>query len=867
EKAEDQLNYLEPLLNVVRRHHDQQGRIAHTKQKIDAVEIYISAIQKDFLETQIAQLQAQIHEAERAFQETINTLETLTQQRRELERDIDKNDMGQRLQRLESSLNDLQQELNKRQQQQQKYHKSAIGVNLSVPQSIGEFDENRDIAQTELDKIQTQLDDLDEKRIRIGVDISELKHKGRDIEDEIKSLRQRKNQIPKHDIEIRERLLHALQSDGMAVSDADFPFAGELLKVREDYEAWEPAIQRLLGGFGRQLLVPKKYYFAVSEFVEQTNLKGRLVYHQVRDTQPVSEDHLPQNNLYHRLQIKTDTGFTEWLREKIINSYNYVCADDLSQFRRATRAITIKGQVKHGRERHEKDDRYSLGDRSRYVLGWENEAKIRLLEVQRNELGEQFHQLAQRENKIKATKAELSTRQNNYQRLLHFDTFNTLDTVSVSTDLNTISQELETLKAQVAQSQLAHLRQQLNETKQKITDTDNEKTQHTLEIGGLKRELTTHTSRLKRIEHILNPIELEAFNEILNQIHEELLEIFGEEPSLDNSEQAERQLRTHYNNQLDGQNTRLRAMQTDAIKLMQDFKAAYRTETQDVDASLESSAITWYEEKYQQIHHHDLPRYKSDFEELVRKKITDSITSFRSGMLNQVTEYRKRIDQLNESLKQISYTSETYIQLVYEDTTDQQIRAFNSQLINCFPNASIHGDDANKQAYLNVRELIERLDTETYWAKKVTDVRNWLDFAADERHKSDDSQQERYEGASGKSGGQKAKLAYTIMASAIAYQYGIFATRRDPSKTFRFVVVDEVFSKSDESNSRFAMDLFRQLGLQVLVVTPSDKIHIVEPYIGICHWVKNNDEGNDSRVADITIEQLQQTREQVGAAD
>lgn len=57
------------------------------------------------------------------------------------------------------------------------------------------------------------------------------------------------------------------------------------------------------------------------------------------------------------------------------------------------------------------------------------------------------------------------------------------------------------------------------------------------------------------------------------------------------------------------------------------------------------------------------------------------------------------------------------------------------------------------------------------------------------------------------------------------------------------------------------MDLFKQLGLQVLVVTPSDKIQIVEPYIGSCHFVLNNDRGTYSQVGTITIEQLRQSRQ------
>jgi len=508
---------------------------------------------------------------------------------------------------------------------------------------------------------------------------------------------------------------------------------------------------------------------------------------------------LADNALYYRLQIKTDSPFRNWLSEKIINNYSYICTDTRSEFYRAKRAITINGQIKHGGARHEKDDRYRLGDRTRYVLGWENEAKIHLLEAELNQLQDAFSQLADEDKQLQSQQQMLEDREKGYNQILFFELFEDLDTETVSQQLMQTRHDLDSLQAQAEQSQLAQLRTQLANTEQNIRDTDRAKGELNQQIGRLRGNLEAQSARLQRVAQVLADVDIEAMTELLKQIHTELVEIFGAEPSLENSEKAERKLRAHYNTQLKGQNDRLRRMESEATGLMQEFKDAYRVETQDVDASLEQSAIQWYEEKYEQIQHHDLPHYKADFEELVRKKVTDSITSFRSGMMNQVHEYRKRIDQLNESLKQIPYTSETYIQLTYQDTADQQIRSFNTDLNNCFPNVNVHGDEANKQAYLNVRDLIDRLDNETYWATKVTDVRNWLDFAADERRQSDDSQQERYEGASGKSGGQKAKLAYTIMASAIAYQYGIFATRRDPSKTFRFVVVNEVFSKSDES--------------------------------------------------------------------
>ena len=156
-----------------------------------------------------------------------------------------------------------------------------------------------------------------------------------------------------------------------------------------------------------------------------------------------------------------------------------------------------------------------------------------------------------------------------------------------------------------------------------------------------------------------------------------------------------------------------------------------------------------------------------------------------------------------------------------------------------------------------IRVLLQRFEKEVNWTNKVTNVRNWLDFSASELYREDGLEKSYYSDSSGKSGGQKAKLAYTILASAIAYQYGL-DQERGRERTFRFVVVDEAFSKSDERNARYAMELFQQLDLQVLVVTPLDKIHVAEPYISACHFATNNEEENDSKVYNLTSAQYEE---------
>ena len=84
-----------------------------------------------------------------------------------------------------------------------------------------------------------------------------------------------------------------------------------------------------------------------------------------------------------------DTEFAAWLERELASRADAECVETMAEFRRATRAVTKAGQIKGG-VRHEKDDRYRIDDRSRYVLGWSNERKIDALLDRAEELAGQL---------------------------------------------------------------------------------------------------------------------------------------------------------------------------------------------------------------------------------------------------------------------------------------------------------------------------------------------------------------------------------------------------------------------------------------------------------------------------------------------
>ena len=100
----------------------------------------------------------------------------------------------------------------------------------------------------------------------------------------------------------------------------------------------------------------------------------------------------------------------------------------------------------------------------------------------------------------------------------------------------------------------------------------------------------------------------------------------------------------------------------------------------------------------------------------------------------------------------------------------------------------------------------------------------------------------------------------------MAYQFKLdWGVER--SKAFRFVVIDEAFSRGSEASTRYALRLFTRLGLQLLIVTPLQKIHVIEPHVAAVGFVDNLN-GSYSRLQCLSITEFRRRRlEQGSVAD
>ena len=302
------------------------------------------------------------------------------------------------------------------------------------------------------------------------------------------------------------------------------------------------------------------------------------------------------------------------------------------------------------------------------------------------------------------------------------------------------------------------------------------------------------------------------------------------------------------------------------VMLMTEYRNDYPEETKEVDSS--RASLAEYKKMLELLEVDGLPKFEQRFKMLLHTNTINQIALFQAKLKKERDIIIERIGQINNSLFSIDYNDGRYIRLVYEESIDSDIRDFRFQLRECTEGVLTGSldDQYAETKFLQVKTMIERFkgragetENDARWTKKVIDVRNWFTFAASERWRDTGVEYEYYRDSGGKSGGQKEKLAYTILAASLVYHFGLNTTDTG-SKSFRFVIIDEAFLKSSDESARYGLELFKTLDLQLLIVTPLLKIQTIAQYIAHVGFVHQDDLTRRSTLRNISIEEYESER-------
>ncbi|MDP3413873.1 MAG: SbcC/MukB-like Walker B domain-containing protein, partial [Polaromonas sp.] len=362
-------------------------------------------------------------------------------------------------------------------------------------------------------------------------------------------------------------------------------------------------------------------------------------------------------------------------------------------------------------------------------------------------------------------------------RLEEFSRFADIDWMSLARQIATLAEELARLEA--ASDTLQELGRQLKEVQVRLSETE---TKHGDALGKRGEVRAKHTAAedLRNLASaVCDAMPLDGPQ--VDRLNDWRVQALGEHQlSVESCDNREQDMRRWLQERIDAEDKRLARLTERIVNAMRGFKEEFKAETVEMDVSL--AALLEYERMLDGLKSDDLPRFEARFKELLNVNTINEIANFNAQLARERETIRERVDLINRSLQVIDYNPGRFIVLVAQPSPDAEIRDFQQDLRACTEGALTGSSDEqySEAKFLQVKGIIDRFrgreglsDADRRWTAKVTDVRNGFLFSASERWRADGVEHEHYSDSGGKSGGQKEKLAYTVLAASLAYQFGL----------------------------------------------------------------------------------------------
>lgn len=865
QKDEKQLELLSPVIENKGKLKLLQDNLSLLSFVQDQLPFFLGKMEYNLLSLYISRIEQEINDAKREQEDLEENIRKTEEEKEQLITQRANLNVDSQVQLLTKDINAEIKDRDTKKTYFNQYLNLAEKIGLQTDLSELSFRENLDkIQQSDLSSKQ-QLDELSYEKFVSKNDAEQISSQIEEIQNNITSLLNRRNRIPQDLISVRKKLLELL-----GTGEDELPFVGELIKVNDNASHWEDAIERILHNFSLQLLVPEKYNKQVNHFVHSNNLQTKLVYQRIDKNQSGTLIRWPEDDdlLVNKIEIKDSGMYAEWLEQQLLERFNYYCTDDLDVFYGSRKAVTSNGLIRNN-NRHEKDDRPNKFDRLKYTLGWDNKATIKLLQGKKYGLEKDHEEVFKKLQNIAPQIKSLEDKRLLIVKISDILSYNDINWQQHAEKIETLKKQIEELKTSSDKYQtickqldiiVAHSKLKA-ETKdlyiKKITTLENDFNQKN------KRKISIQFSDLtddgnKAIQGFITNESIKGNDpETLEQL--ELLKKILSDKSKSRHNSA---------------NSELHALNLETVSLVSAFVNPpekilkefpdWGGDVMNIQAS--HTSLEELEDLYEKILHQRLVEHKRRFREYMDKSMLDALTSYRTWLFNEEDKIKEVIEELNTPLKKITFTKnpDTYLQLECRATKEQEIKQFKEQLSATIPNilefATQKDETYREEIFKKIKNLITELQKEEAWRKKVTDVRNWLTFSAREYSLVENKAGQYHDNTASYSGGQKAQFTYAILGAAIAHQFGIFQLGKQ-SKSLRFITVDEAFSKLDPEKSQFLMEFCAQLNLQILVVTPFDKINIAEPYINAVHFVENKNK-NNSIVYNLTMDEFNERKEE-----
>ncbi len=669
-----------------------------------------------------------------------------------------------------------------------------------------------------------------------GAELSDARRAWRACEDELRSLRSRRSLIPDYQDKIREEIA---RNTGVPVSD--MPYAAELVDIKPEHRHWQLAAERVLRSFGLNLLVPHRHIEVVKTYVNDHNMRGRVTLSEVpaeaeRRVQPRERD-----TLLTKIDL-ADHPMANWVWNKIANSYAAVCVASPADLQRHQHAVTAQG-LEQMRGRYTKNDDPRFRQRTSWILGSDNQAKIAAFEDQRTQLHHDVETKEAAADETAGTRDALHRRQTQLGQLADALPWTDLDVRGCEDELARLTGILEA--ARPGNERIIELRQRLQTDRQALEDRRNARAADQVLADSQVRDGDALLDQRQQIQN-----KLAAATRPSEEDRALLQQRFaGRTLTLDRLDAAHSDVRQKITEHIGKAREARDGAKLSMEKLFTGYLATWTEEAADLkdDVSYAPEFVT----RYHDIMNKGLPQRQELFRQRLDNDAVERLVLLLQAIDDERKTIRRRIEHVNASLSSTIYNSTdggTYLNIDYTESPPADAKAFRAHVTQAFGDAGAAPDDRQRKRQFDaLRAIITRFTNpeDRRWKENVLDVRKGFAFHGKELNAAGDTVRSWWN-TNSNSGGEQEKIVAFCLAAALAYQ---LSDDSDDYPRLGSVMLDEAFSKSDETFTDQAMSAFTAFGFQLILAAPVRMAPVLAPYLGGLMLVKKAEDPATRRIA------------------
>jgi len=768
--------------------------------------------------------------------------------------------LAEQLRREGRELTDLEEELS-RAEAQLKARRHAYLIFCSHVQRLGmplpehrdDFVALQDLLPSVLTEARSQQQELKPKRRDASHKAGEAATRYRERAAELKALEASGSLIPPK--AAQRRLAIARGAD---VPDGELVYAAELIDLAEGQERWRPAAEKMLRNYGMRLLVPERYKDAVTAFIDEHDMRGIVEFSIVMATSA----HQPwpgSLTLASKLVVDDRHPSGPWLRGQLARQFDHACVETTRDLEGHPLAVTLRGTVKARGNYYRKDDRPELTNPSSWILGANVAAKRAALEAEVAEL------------QAAMQKAEEEAEENDchWERICsEIDTATHLGAYGSWSDLDHWASEraVQDLKERISQIKAGNVNLKLLQDRCSAA----EKRWEDLvgAAGETERAITSMAEHKKRLEadHQRETIKPHEVDDDASRAY--LDEVYA---SLGNpgSAGAMAELRQAFYKELDRRRQSAdQDRQLTAAKIktaIEVFLTRWRDAAPDDSGDVDRCGAD-FAALHEEIARRKLPEAMSRFRKMISEDMIPSVSILYRKIETATAEIRHRMGIVNLGLQRIEFNPGTRLQIACNTRRFDSVREFRQIVDDLLRHAHAARSDQREalNQFTRVRDLMRKLTADDpeakRWCETVLDVRLAFTFYGREED-SEGVTVHTYRNTAAGSGGEQEKLVAFCLAAAVSYNLADDTSAGQPR--FAPLMLDEAFSKSDETYASQALAAFDEFGFQLLMAAPIRMSGVLEPFIGQAILVEKRvtPDGAHSNAASATFGELAIRRE------